>query len=118
MTSQKMIFFTIIYYNNNHKYLRETLKNMSKIEVFRLTPEVGKYYEYVEYNIKEGDWPNSRYFTTEPPKYVGMFVRFVEFGYGDNKSRIDYFIDQDGKEVKVNYSYEGTTSFREVPQRN
>ena len=89
--------------------------NTTEIEVYRITPTIGKFYEHAEYTRREGRWPNIKYFVNKPPKYVGEFVRFVQGGYGDGGWRIDYFKDENGKEVAVNYTYEGTTSFREVP---
>jgi hypothetical protein len=85
-----------------------------EIEVYRMTPTLGKFYEHAEYTRRQGRWPNEHYFVNKPPKYVGEFVRFVEGGYGDNGWRIDYFKDENGNEIAVNYTYEGTTCFREV----
>jgi hypothetical protein len=81
-------------------------------EMFRISPEVGKCYETAEYTSTTGKWPNNRYFTTNPVRYVGEFVRHVSEGYRDNASHTDIFL-LDGKEVFVHYTYEGTTCFRE-----
>lgn len=91
--------------------------NTTEIEVYRITPTIGKFYEHAEYTQRSGKWPNTKYFVNKPPKYVGEFVRFDQGGYGDGGWRIDYFKDENGKEVAVNYTYEGTTSFREVSPR-
>jgi len=85
------------------------------IEMFRISPELNKYYEYAEYTHKEGNYPNQRYFINTLPRYVGMFIRRMEGGYCDGSWRTDYFLDENGNEISVNYSYEGTTCFREVP---
>jgi hypothetical protein len=37
---------------------------MTEIEVFRLSPEVGKCYEHAESTRKTGYFPNERHFTT------------------------------------------------------
>jgi hypothetical protein len=86
---------------------------MSDIEVYRITPEVGKYYEHAEYTRREGRYPNERYYAKQP-KYVGKFIRCEEGGYRDNHWRTDYFRDAEGMEHVVPYTYEGTTAFREV----
>jgi len=90
---------------------------MEDVEVFRITPIVNKCYEHAEYTRREGRWPNERYFTNVPPRYVGEFIRFEQGGWGDGGWRRDFFRDSNGNEVAVNYSYEGRTSFREVPCR-
>ena len=88
---------------------------MAEIEVFRMQPVVNKCYEHAEYTRREGRYPNERYFTNVPPRYVGEFIRQERGGWGDNGWATDYFRDLNGNEVVVNYSYEGRTSFREVP---
>ena len=84
------------------------------IEMFRITPELNKCYKYAEYKIKIGKWPNERYYVITLPTYVGKFIRREEGGFGDSSWRRDYFQDENGIETIINYSYEGTTSFREV----
>lgn len=90
---------------------------MNETEVFRITPEYGKFYEYAEYTRKEGRYPNEKYYTKVLPQYVGQLNKRSEGGYGDNGWRIDYFANEYGAQVAVNYSYEGRTSFREVLPR-
>ena len=97
---------------------------MSLTEIFRITPEYGVngspvYYEHAEYTQKEGTWymHNERYFTSEPPRYVGYLIRREEGGFGDNSWRIDFFQNEYNEVVSVPYSYEGRTCFREVPRR-
>ena len=86
-------------------------------EVFRLTPEKDKCYEHAEYTRKQGTWSekNERYFTSIPPRYVGKHLRHESYGTGDGREDLDIFIDENGKENRVDYTYEGRTSFREVP---
>lgn len=81
------------------------------MEVFRLTPEVGKKYFTAEYTSSEGKWPHVRYFAKEL-RYVGEFRQHIVNGYRDNAQHYDIF-DLDGKEVIVEYTYEGTTCFKE-----
>ena len=88
---------------------------MTEIEVFRITPEIDKCYEHVEATRVEGYWPNTRYFTTNTPRYVGRFIKQVRQGFGDASRVRDYFEDNNGNEQTVDYSYEGKTCFREVP---
>ena len=85
---------------------------MAEIEVFQLTPEVGRCYEYAESTHKLGRYPNEKYFTTNTPRYVGKFLRSENYR---DQGFFSYFIDNDGKEQRVDYSYEGNTCFREVP---
>jgi hypothetical protein len=52
---------------------------------------------------------NERYFTTNVPRYVGQFIRIERYGYGDSGLVFGIF-DDNGKQVKVEYTYEGTTN--------
>ena len=88
---------------------------MAGTEVFRLTPEVGHCYEYAEATRKQGKNPNVQYFTTNPLRYVGGFVRSVRGGNSEYGGFCAYFLDNHGKEQRVDYSYDGNTCFREVP---
>ena len=88
---------------------------MAEIEVFRITPTIDKCYEHVEATRIEGSWPNTRYFTTNTPRYVGRFIKRVIQRSGDGGSVTDYFEDNNGNEQTVDYSYQGRTCFREVP---
>lgn len=56
---------------------------MTETEVFRIKPLVNKCYEHAEYTRKEGRYPNERFFTNVPPRYVGEFIRQEHGGYGD-----------------------------------
>lgn len=86
-----------------------------EIEVFRIRTEVDKCYEHIE--ATRSDYVGRgthRYFSTNQPRYVGKFIRQERYGYGDGGEVIDVFSDN-GKEVRVNYSYAGFTCFIEVP---
>lgn len=78
-----------------------------EIEVYRLTPEEGKCYEYAECTRKEGSWPNEQYYTTNSLIYVGKFIRHESKGYRDNAEHWDVF-----ENGIVTYSYSGNTCFR------
>lgn len=86
-------------------------------EVFRLTPEIGKCYEHAEATRREYiGGGQSRYYTTNEPKYVGEFMKTLRYGYGDGGTVISHFLDSKTvTENKVDYSYAGDTCFREVP---
>ena len=90
---------------------------MAEVEVFRINPVLNKCYEHAEDTRVQGTWPEERYFTNVPPTYVGEFIRFEQSGAGDGSQRTDYFRHSNGNEVAVYSSYEGRTSFREVPCR-
>ena len=80
-----------------------------EIEVFRLTPIVGKTYEYAECTRIEGKYPNERYFTTNKLILVGEFIKHESIGYRDNAQHWGVF-----EKTTVHYSYEGKTCFREM----
>lgn len=91
---------------------------MAETEVFRIQPVVKKCYEHAEFTRQQGQYPNpERYFTNIPPKYVGEYIRSERGGFGDGGWQRDFFRDLDGNMTGIYYSYEGRTSFREVPCR-
>jgi len=92
---------------------QETNSMDDKIEVYRLTPKVNKYYMTTTWTEKVGKWPNEKYYSTNKLRYVGRFLRHVSYGYMDNATHMDIF-DNNGVEEIVNYTYEGTTSFIET----
>ena len=83
-----------------------------RVEVFRLTPILGKCYSTAEYTIKVGSYPNERYFTTYELRYVGRYLRTERYGSGDGMTATSFF-DVNGIINLVEYTYEGTTSFLE-----
>jgi hypothetical protein len=89
------------------------MTQLNEIEVFRLTPEEGKYYQTTTWTHSTGRWPNIKYYSTNQLRYVGKFVRHVSEGYRDNANHWDIF-DNNGVEEIVRYTYEGTTSFIQV----
>jgi len=98
-------------------------------EVFNnIKPVVNKCYEHIEatrslYQKKEG--PDSylsgkgylRYYSTNKPTYVGKFIRQEQSGYGGSHGdggSVRAVFKRGGEEVRVEYSPEGFTCFREV----
>jgi hypothetical protein len=80
-------------------------------EVFRDSPQVGKFYETARFTETTG----TRWFTTNPVIYVGKYLRCEEKGYGDGCDRRYIFEADDGKEVTVQSdTIDFTTCFREV----
>jgi len=104
-----------------------------EVEVFRITPEVGKCYEHIEATRTD---PNAgrftSYFSTNQPTYVGKYIHSyskgelieeieIPGGHGRTRREIverattyDVF-DDNGKETRIKYSEEGNTCFIEVP---
>ena len=87
-----------------------------EVEVFRVTPISGKYYATTTYTRTTGTWTenNKRYYSTNTITYVGKFIRGVTTGFGDVSTHYDIF-EKNGKPEIVHYTYEGTTSFIEIP---
>jgi hypothetical protein len=110
MKKLKLFSKSILYHQQNTMSVKK-----EEVEVYRLDPKAGKYYETAEYTRKTGTWGehNERYYTKNPPRYVGLFLRTERSGYGDS-GRVWSIFDDNGKQVQVEYSYEGTTSFRET----
>jgi hypothetical protein len=82
------------------------------IEVFRISPVLGKKYETATYTRKEGTWPHEKYYT-DRVKYVGEFLHHGSEGYRDNAIHWDTFL-LNNRPIQVFYNYDGTTCFREV----
>lgn len=83
-----------------------------KKEVFRMTTEIGKRYEYAEYTERT-ELPVKYFAPTQDVKIVGTLVKIKEGGFGDGGWRIDVF-DNNGETTEVKYSYEGRTCFNEL----
>ena len=87
---------------------------MNETQVYRLTKlEVGISYLFALRTRKEGIHPNETYFTTNELEFVGKYVRSERWGYGDGGGGAEIF-DNDGIEVRIVYTYEGTTCFKEI----
>lgn len=80
-----------------------------EVQIYMLTPETGKYYKTANYTRKTGVYPHELYFTTEPLRYIGKFMR----GISEDGNHYDIF-DKNGTVEIVHYSYWGTTGFVEV----
>jgi hypothetical protein len=90
---------------------------MAEIEVYRNEPEEGKYYYTTTLTRRAGNFPNQRFYTTNELVYVGKFIKHYKYGYHDNAVHWDIF-DKNGTEIKVNYTYEGTTCFLETTKQD
>jgi hypothetical protein len=91
------------------------MANSGEKEVFRITPLLGKCYEWAESTRRSGVWPNERRFApVENVIYVGELVNISKGGLGDGSWRTDTFLYKDTK-IYVPYSYGGNTCFIEVP---
>jgi hypothetical protein len=96
----------------------------NEVQTFRITPTVGKYYEYVlatrsvfpPKNCKTNKYDNHIYFTTNQFSYVGRFVSGHSQGYGDGGNYYEIY-DDNGTERRIDYDYYGMTCLREVPCR-
>jgi len=87
---------------------------MTETEVFRLTKfEVGAFYSFAIYTRKEGLYPCEKYFTSNEVELVGKYVRSERWGFNDGSGGAEIF-DNNGTEVRIVYTYEGTTCFIEI----
>ena len=50
----------------------------------------------------------------ESELYLGKYVRSWNYGWGDNRGRVDYFINDKDQEVSHYLDYDGTTRYRKV----
>ena len=98
----------------NEKKNNKKNDNLEEEVVFRISPQVNKAYETATYTRKTGIYPNLRYYTTNPVVYVGIMVKEVTYNHRDASWGYVLF-SKNGVEEKVEYTYEGTTCFREVP---
>jgi hypothetical protein len=105
-------------FNNKVSWREVADTKPNRQKVFRLSPEKGKYYEYAEYTERVGVWPENHYFTTNPLRYVGKHIQHYQEGGGDGADHWDILEDAAGNTVRIDYTYEGTTCFREVSPPN
>jgi hypothetical protein len=87
---------------------------------------VGKRYEtlrvkkiYVDYismkQIPDGAWDECGTIIPDSVKPAGIYVRSKSWGFGDNHTRDDYFLDEKtGKEIMYTLEYDGSTRYREI----
>jgi hypothetical protein len=47
-------------------------------------------------------------------KFLGKYVSSQHYGYGDNGTRYDYFINKKGENITNYLEYDGTTRYRDV----
>ena len=80
-------------------------------EVFKYsTFKPNKCYAFALSTRTAGSWPNERFFTTHPLKYLGKYLRTETWGSNDGGGRAEIF-----EGGRIEYNYEGTTCFVEVP---
>jgi hypothetical protein len=79
---------------------QENPEKKTEIQVYRISPELGKHYWYAESTRKHD---NLIHFTTNDLKYVGMFVREERIGHGDNQ--LFAYFNNNGVEEKIQYSF-------------
>lgn len=89
---------------------------LEEIEVYRVTPEKGKFYETTRCTRIEGEWFTAKYYTTNPFNYVGEFIEHYQLGWGGSSAHGGKFI-KNGKIERIPYRHDRTTCFREVLPR-
>jgi hypothetical protein len=83
---------------------------------------VGNYYEFLRVKMpKWGTYASNLETCDEIGTIIpnstillGKYVSSLSFGYGDNRSRCDTFINYDNKLITNYLLYDGTTRYREV----
>lgn len=86
-----------------------------EVEVFRLIKfDTSKCYEFALKTKTVGRYPNEKYYTTNPLKYLGTYTHSEDWGCGDGHGGAENFNDN-GVKHRIVYDYEGKTCFREVP---
>jgi hypothetical protein len=80
---------------------QENPEKKTEIQVYRISPELGKHYWHAESTRRYND---DIHFTTNDLKYVGMFVRKESLGgHGDNQ--LFAYFNNNGLEEKIQYSF-------------
>jgi hypothetical protein len=89
---------------------------MEEIEIYHIEPKYKKCYELVVITRREGTYPYQRYFTTRPPKYLGLYIGKTPSMDGPT---IASFIDEDNNTIRNDAEYGlGANAFlREIPCR-
>jgi len=83
-------------------------------EVYRISPEIGKYYVTTFYTRKTGSYlqKNEKYYTTNELIYVGKCIEHgSDGGFGDNAEYWEIFENDEGKKEIIEYDYEGKRVF-------
>ena len=94
----------------------QSINNNTKIglydkEVFRITPSIGKCYEYANYTKKIGKYPTERFFSSYDPVYIGKYKGMIRWGGGEPYTK--FFFNDNGEQKTLFAS--DTLSFVEVP---
>lgn len=93
-------------------YFETQLSKNTEVAVVRIPIEY-KYYAATFWTRCTGDWKNTRYYSTKPLEYAGLYLRHKQQGYGDGADHWAIFL-KDGIEYEIEYDYEGTRAFYEV----
>ena len=84
-------------------------------EVFHLTEiDKTKYYSFALKTKTVGEYPNQRYFTTNPLQYLGRYIYSEEWEWSGEWYSVAENFDDNGQKNRVVYDYEGNTCFVEV----
>ena len=89
----------------------------NEIEVFRIPPKIGKYYYTTKYTRKTGKYPNEKYFSTNPLRFVGSYIKEIRHGHGDGYL-VQAVFNNNRSEIIVDYDYEGTVCFLETNDKS
>ena len=63
---------------------------------------------------RSGRWPDEVHYATTPITYLGKYVKQERYGHGDGGTAFELFEAPDGKTIKHELNYEGTTCFVEM----
>jgi hypothetical protein len=95
---------------------------MSLIEVFKLTPTVGRHYlaALADRNISKRKWTSKgyhyeyQYFVNKNElRYVGVYVKSKKYGFSDGTTYEEYF-NKNSELVKLTYDYDCRVCLLEV----
>ena len=83
------------------EYYAKSLMSEKMLDIISIKIKFDKdiHYYFAMSTRSEGRYPNERYFTTNPLRYVGKYVRSERWGWGDGASGAEYF---DNKLYPVN----------------
>jgi hypothetical protein len=95
-------------------YNRLNIKMAERKEVV-VDPQMGRYYYVTTWTEQEKiDEYTTRYFSTNPLRYVGKYIGGRMEGWGTEQKEWAYFTDDKGEDVVVTYNKALTTAFYEA----
>jgi len=80
--------------------------------VYRIEPQVGKFYHYSEATMQIG-----HLYFADSTQYVGQYVGYTQVGFGDGE-QITYCFNKNGENIMILLSYEGKSCFVECQPEN